>query len=172
MCVTFVHDNLWRKILWSATHGPGFVINSFGKSKVCDANVASMIDEHVLWFQISKHDVKIMQVIKGKDSLSCKGENQKSATVENTCEELGLLLCESSSLLLLDDSEHLSTVDEFQDEIQIANILEVVVESHNESAINAEKDVLFVDCVFNLCLLEKKSRIGSPVEFLSLSPWR
>eukprot|EP00048_Salpingoeca_helianthica_P015277 m.225942 g.225942 ORF g.225942 m.225942 type:complete len:440 (-) comp16834_c0_seq1:103-1422(-) len=134
--IALVDDDLRGKILRGAAHGVGAVVDALGKAKVGEANVSAVVNEHVLGLEVAEHNVDVVQKVKRKNGLRC--------------EKLGLLLGKTPPLLLLDDGEHLAAVDKLQDKVQAASVLKIVVHAHDEFAIDAEKDVLFIDCVLHL----------------------
>lgn len=70
MCVTLVLNNLWREILRRPTHGPCAVIHALRKTEVCNANVTTVVNQHVFRLQIAEDDVEIVQEIERQNRLS------------------------------------------------------------------------------------------------------
>ena len=73
---------------------------------------------------------------------------------KSTSKKFGLFFRESPPFLLLDDGEHLSTIDKLQNEIQASSVLEIIKEANNEFAFGAKQNVLFIDCVLDLEICE------------------
>ena len=70
--MTFGLDDLRSQILWCTAESVRFVSNLFSKTKICDSDVALLINQQILRLQIPVRDVHGMQVVKGEEDLACK----------------------------------------------------------------------------------------------------
>ncbi len=68
--VALVHDDFGCQVLGRSAHGPGLVVHTLRKAKVRDADVATVVDEHVFRFEITENDVDVVQKVESKDSFS------------------------------------------------------------------------------------------------------
>ena len=101
--VALVDDDLRGEVFGGAAHGPRLVLDALGKAKVRDADVAFVVDQHVLGLEVAEHNVEVVQVLECEHGLGT--------------EESSLLLVKAVLLLLLDVGEHLAAVDEFEDKV-------------------------------------------------------
>ena len=72
MAVALVYDNLGREVLGGAAHGPRAVVHALGEAKVGQPDMTSVVDQHVLGFQVPENDVQVVQILESKDCLDSK----------------------------------------------------------------------------------------------------
>ena len=75
-----------------------------------------------------------------------------------------LLLGKTTSLLLLNDGEHFTTINKLQNEIKISNILKIVEHAYNIRAVDGKQNVLLIDRMLSLACLYR--RLTFDVQFI------
>ena len=69
LAVTFIEEHLWGQILWGTAKSVGSGLAVFGKSEVCQFQVALLINQNILWLQISVNNVQRVQILEHEGDL-------------------------------------------------------------------------------------------------------
>lgn len=67
--VTFNREHLWGQVLRRPTEAVAFPSHLLGEAKVCQLQITFEVDQTILGFQISVHDVVHVQVLDSLDDL-------------------------------------------------------------------------------------------------------
>lgn len=62
---------LWRKVVRRTAQCPRHVLAVLSKTEIGDFYVPVIIEEDVLWFEITVNDVEIMEVVEGQGNFRC-----------------------------------------------------------------------------------------------------
>lgn len=114
-----------------------FIKISFAKPKVCDLNVAIIVDQNIFWFQVPIYDLGCMQIFQSKNSLSKI--------------ELCYMFLETS--LLLEMEEQFTSWAKIQNEVVVTLSFEVVMHFDDLRMIRSAKDLFFNVYLFFLLLI-------------------
>jgi len=111
----------------------------FGQTEICEFDVPVFLQQHILRFKISMHDFVFME--------NTNGENELGRV------KLGLSFSESFDLeeILV----HVSSSDEFKEEVDSEIILEDIIHAKEEGMVGLEENVSFIIGVLDLALLDE-----------------
>ena len=124
-------DDLRGKVLGSTTVRVGASSclvrrqSLFTETKVCDLDVAFMVKQHVLWFQITIDNAVLMEAAQCLDQLCCVETSSPLAKL----------------LVLAQMIEKLSTIEEVHDKVQLCWGLERILQLNDEWTIDLLKNV-------------------------------
>ena len=68
--VFFLLQHLRSEVLGSAAHGPGPpTSHHFGDAEIDQADVAALVEENILWLDVSVDDIALVQIVEREEDL-------------------------------------------------------------------------------------------------------
>mmetsp|Transcript_60194 Transcript_60194/g.140679 ORF Transcript_60194/g.140679 Transcript_60194/m.140679 type:complete len:216 (+) Transcript_60194:440-1087(+) len=133
--IGFLLDDLGSHVLRGSTHRVGLPVPEvLGEAKVRELQVAGLMDQDVLRFQIPENDEHAVQVVNGRGDL-CR-INPRSVLAK-------LLLC-------TEKCEKLTAVDQLHGDVQAAWVLKGSQHADDERTLDTGQHVLLVDDMLRL----------------------
>mmetsp|Transcript_70 Transcript_70/g.283 ORF Transcript_70/g.283 Transcript_70/m.283 type:complete len:342 (+) Transcript_70:594-1619(+) len=126
LAVAFAENDLGREVLWCAAECPSPILDTLGKAKVGDFDVARVIKQQVLRLEVPVDDGLSVQVLEGKDDL--RG-------IEARC-----FVGEAPRLAQV--GEELATDDVLHHQVEVHGVLEGSKQVDDEGVIDHLEDLL------------------------------
>jgi len=67
--VAFVEEDFGGKVLWRAAEGIGACFAVLGEAEISKLEIAFLVNENVLWLQVSVDDLLGVEILKHEDNL-------------------------------------------------------------------------------------------------------
>lgn len=138
LSVTLVQQHLRSKILGSTTECVGTSFAVFGKTEIGKLQVAFIIDENVLWLEITVDDVLRVKVLEHECNLGAIKHSMLSVKLSFSS-QIGKQLTASNVL---------------HQEIQVAAVLGESLQAHQKWMVNVSENSILRDAVINLAQLD------------------
>lgn len=135
--MTFLIQYFWGKVLSCATERESLftlALQKFSKSEICQVNIAWFINKNIFRFEISMHNIIIMQISKSYSHLS--SIEFDDVFIEPLLEKQMVIEISSSYIL--------------KEEIDPEFVLKNIVHTQYKWMIRLEKNLLFIFSVLNL----------------------
>ena len=145
LVVTLGENDLGCKILGSTAQRVGLVHDNLGETQVDKNTVTLFVNENVLGLQITVADASVMKMAQ---RLENAGSVEARVGVGDTV-----------TCLRVNDGEKLSSLDELNQHVQTAIVLEGGHEIHDEGVVDRRHDVLLADDSFHLVMADDFSLV-------------
>lgn len=135
--MTFLVQYFWSEVFSCSTEWKGLLtlaLQKFSKSKICQVNITWFINKNIFRFEISVHNIIIMQISKCYGHLS--SIKFDDIFIESLLEKQMVIEIATSNIL--------------KEEIDSEFVLKNIVHTQYKWMIRLEKNLLFIFSVLNL----------------------
>mmetsp|Transcript_39545 Transcript_39545/g.104789 ORF Transcript_39545/g.104789 Transcript_39545/m.104789 type:complete len:223 (+) Transcript_39545:509-1177(+) len=76
-------NQLWREVVWGTASGVGLSDDELSEAHVCELYLTALVEEQILWLQVSVNDMPFMYMLERKDHSSTVELRMFLAAVES-----------------------------------------------------------------------------------------